>query len=38
LGQTSNFHEMGILPSLGQHRITVVDAKGIEVNITIWVE
>ena len=38
LGQTSNFHEMGILPSIGQHRITVVDAKGNEVNITIWVE
>ena len=38
LGQTSNFHEMGILPSLGQHLITAVDAVGNEANITIQVE
>ena len=38
LGQTANFHEMGILPSIGQHRITVVDALGNEASITIQVE
>ncbi|MGB5435530.1 MAG: penicillin-binding protein 1C [Maribacter sp.] len=38
LGETSNFHEIGIIPSIGQHRITVVDAKGNEASITIQVD
>lgn len=38
LGQTSNFHELGILPTLGEHRITAVDALGNEASITIQIE
>lgn len=38
LQQTKNFHEIGILPSEGKHRITVVDALGNEVSVTITIE
>lgn len=37
IGQTKNFHEMGILPLGGKHRITVVDALGNEITISISV-
>ncbi len=38
LQQTKNFHEIGILPNEGKHKITVVDATGNEVNVTITIE
>jgi len=38
LQQTKNFHEIGIVPNEGKHRITAVDAFGNEVNMTITIE
>ena len=38
LKQTKDFHEIGILPSEGKHKITVVDAFGNEVSVTITLE
>ena len=38
LKQTIDFHEIGILPSEGKRKITVVDALGNEVNVTITIE
>lgn len=38
LQQTQNFHEIGILPSEGKHKITVVDTLGNEVSVTITIE
>jgi penicillin-binding protein 1C len=38
LQQTQNFHEIGILPSEGKRKITVVDAIGNEVSVTITIE
>ncbi len=38
LKQTKNFHEIGIIPSEGKHKITAVDAIGNEVTVTITIE
>lgn len=38
IDETSNFHELGIVPTIGKHKITVVDAQGNEVIITIQIE
>lgn len=38
LQQTKNFHEIGILPSAGKHKITAVDQLGNEVYVTITIE
>ncbi|MFH6603264.1 penicillin-binding protein 1C [Maribacter algicola] len=38
LQQTRNFHEIGLLLSLGEHKITALDALGNEVAITITIE
>jgi len=38
ISQTKDFHEIGISPELGRHKITVVDALGNEVNVTITIE
>lgn len=38
LQQTKNFHEIGITPSVGKHKITVVDTLGTETTITITIE
>lgn len=38
LQQTKTFHEIGVLPSEGKHKITVVDAFGNEVIVTITIE
>ncbi len=38
ISQTKNFHEIGVVPSIGRHRITVVDALGNETSITITIE
>ncbi len=38
VAQTKNFHEIGILPKTGNHKITVLDALGNEVIVTISVE
>ncbi|MFK7811698.1 MAG: penicillin-binding protein 1C [Maribacter sp.] len=38
LKQTKNFHEIGIVASEGKHKITVVDALGNEVSVTISIE
>lgn len=38
LQQTQNFHEIGVVPSEGKHRITVVDAFGNEVSVMISIE
>jgi len=38
LQSTINFHELGIAPKTGQHKITVVDANGNEVKISITVD
>ena len=38
LQQTTNFHEIGVVPSVGPHRITAIDALGNEVIITITIE
>lgn len=38
ISQTENFHEIGVLPALGVHKITAVDALGNETAITITIE
>lgn len=38
LGETLNFHEIGIVPEPGNHTITVVDALGNEAKIKITIE
>ena len=38
IGETINFHEKGLIPQPGNHRITVVDALGNEVVVTITLE
>ena len=38
IGQTMDYHEKGLIPELGNHRITVVDALGNEVVIMITIE
>ncbi len=38
IGQTSNFHELGIVPSFGMHKITAVDEQGNEAVITFQIE
>ena len=38
ISQTKDFHEIGLIPDLGRHKITVVDALGNEVNVTITIE
>ena len=36
--QTKDFHEIGLIPGLGRHKITVVDALGNELNVTITID
>ncbi|MCP4977111.1 MAG: penicillin-binding protein 1C [Maribacter sp.] len=38
IDETSNFHELGIVPMVGKHKITAVDALGNEAIITILIE
>jgi len=38
IDQTTNFHELGIVPSIGKHIITAVDVLGNEAVITIQIE
>ncbi|WP_430908782.1 penicillin-binding protein 1C [Maribacter sp. 2-571] len=38
MGQTVTFHEMGMVPPPGKHKITVIDALGNEVFVTITIE
>ncbi len=38
VSQTKDFHEIGLIPDLGRHKITVVDALGNEVKVTITIE
>ena len=38
LQRTQNFHEIGIRPSIGIHRITAVDALGNEVSVKVKIE
>ncbi len=38
IAQTKDFHEIGLLPSEGNHKITALDEKGNEVIITITIE
>ncbi|MGB5553699.1 MAG: penicillin-binding protein 1C, partial [Flavobacteriaceae bacterium] len=38
IAQTKNFHEIGVVPSEGIHKITAVDALGNEVKVTITIE
>lgn len=38
IGQTSDFHEIGLIPSLGEHRIMAVDALGNEVVVMVTIE
>lgn len=38
LSQTQNFHEIGISPSKGKHKITAIDALGNEVSVRISIE
>lgn len=38
LNQTTVFHEIGVVPSLGRHTITVVDEYGNEAKISILIE
>lgn len=38
MAQTKDFHEIGITPEEGKHKITVVDALGNEVYVTITIE
>ncbi|WP_394748304.1 penicillin-binding protein 1C [Spongiimicrobium salis] len=37
LQKTTHFHEIGILPPKGKHKITVVDALGKEISLTITI-
>ncbi len=38
VSQTKNFHEIGLVPSQGAHKITVIDSLGNEVFVTITIE
>ncbi len=38
LKQTQNFHEIGVVPSQGKHKITSIDALGNEVSVTITIK
>lgn len=38
IGETTNFHEIGILPKTGKHRITVVDALGNDIVLRITIK
>lgn len=38
ISQTKNFHEIGLIPDLGRHKITAVDALGNEIMVTITIE
>lgn len=38
LQQTKSFHEIGVLPGVGKHKITAIDDHGNEVYITITIE
>ncbi len=38
IDETSNFHELGIVTTIGKHKLTAVDALGNEAIITILVE
>jgi len=38
VSRTKDFHEIGLTPNLGRHKITVVDALGNEVYVTITIE
>lgn len=38
VSQTKDFHEIGLIPDIGRHKVTVVDALGNEVNVTITIE
>jgi len=38
IGETTNYHEKGLIPETGRHRITAVDAFGNEVVMTITIE
>lgn len=38
VSQTKDFHEIGILPEEGNHKITALDASGYEVFITLTIE
>jgi len=38
LQKTTDFHEIGVIPSPGKHRLTVTDVSGQEVSITITIE
>ncbi len=38
VSQTKNFHEIGLVPSVGMHKITVIDSLGNEVFVTITIE
>ncbi len=38
LGQTNNFHELGIVPTIGKHTITAIDGFGSEAKIDIWIK
>lgn len=38
ISQTKDFHEIGLLPTPGKHKITVIDALGNEVFVTITIE
>jgi penicillin-binding protein 1C len=38
IGQTTDFHEIGLTPTPGKHGIMVVDALGNEVDIMITIQ
>ncbi|PCJ95544.1 MAG: penicillin-binding protein 1C [Flavobacteriaceae bacterium] len=38
VGKTKNFHELGLVPDMGLHKITVVDKLGNEIRIQIRIE
>ncbi|NHF58842.1 penicillin-binding protein 1C [Flavobacteriaceae bacterium TP-CH-4] len=38
ISETRNYHEIGLVPSIGTHRITVIDTLGNEVFVTITIE
>ncbi len=38
VSQTKNFHEIGVVPATGVHKITVIDSLGNEVFVTITIE
>ena len=38
IGETTNIHQISILPNVGEHRLTVVDEKGSSISIKFRVE